>query len=132
MSSSDPHLPALGRWHGAQLARECRAGAARTGRAASALSPAPPRPATLTVEVPTPESATPWRGRYHLVVIDGEVLLIPRRVDDPDLRFRAYAGREEPECAPLSPGARPIDARLRGLAAALQAHLDATGAEGNA
>jgi hypothetical protein len=141
LSSSDSHLPALGRWHGSQLARERRLrGAAtgriearqrgpRPGRAAPAMSPASPRPATLTVEVSAPGSDVPWRGRYHLVVIDGEVLLLPRRVDDPNFRFRAYAGREFAEGDPTAPGARAIDAALRALAAALQAHLDARDAE---
>lgn len=137
LSSSDSHLPALGRWHGSQLARERRLRGAATGRvearhrgaravrAAPATAPAAPRPATLTVEVSTPGSDVPWRGRYHLVVIDGEALLLPRRVDDPELRFRAYAGRGAHEDTPLAPNARAVDAALRALAAALQAHLDA-------
>jgi len=92
--------------------------------------PSPLRPGRLTVEVGDPAGGAPWRGRYHLVVIDGEVLLFPRRVDDPPFRFRAYAGREATATALPTPTARAVEAALCGLVRALQAQLDATNRDG--
>ena len=139
LCSSDPWLPALGRWQAARIAHERRFGATPTRHGAArrrgegarpALPDVPPaaiRPEPLVVEVGRPDGAPPWRGRYNLVVIDGEVLLYPRKVDDVDFRFRAYAGRETGDTEPVAPAERPVDAALRRLAAALQAHLDAQG-----
>ena len=144
LSSSDPQRPALGRWQEAKLAHERRFGptpsthgAARPrgertrpvpGDASAPLSPL--RPGRLTVEVGDPAGGAPWRGRYHLVVIDGEVLLFPRRVDDPAFRFRTYAGREAAATASPTPTARAVEAALWGLVQALQAQLDATNRDG--
>ena len=139
LSSADPRLPALGRWQAAKIAHERRFGATptrhgaarlRVERARPPLPDVPPtsiRPEPLVVELGGPDGATPWRGRYNLVVIDGEVLLYPRKVDAVAFRFRAYAGRETGDAGPVAADERPIDAALRGLAAALQAHLDAQG-----
>lgn len=140
LSSADPRLPALGRWQAARIAHERQFGATptrhgaarpRVERARPPLPDVPPssiRPEPLVVELGDHrDSATPWRGRYNLVVIDGEVLLYPRKVNAVAFRFRAYAGRETGDARPIAPDERPVNAALRRLAAALQAHLDAQG-----
>ena len=138
LSTADPRLPALGRWQGAKIAHERRFGATPTRHGAArrrgeraelahpdALIPSI-RPETLVVEVRDPDGTGSWRGRYGLVVVDGEALLYPLGVDDVAFRFRAYAGRETGEDGPVAPDERRIDVALRRLVADLQAHLDAT------
>lgn len=140
LASSDPRLPALERWQGAKLAHERRFGPTPSNHGAArprgerarpvpgdACAPQSPlQPGRLTVEVGDPTGGAAWRGRYHLVVIDNEVLLFPRRVDDPDFRFRTYAGREAETSGSSTPTARAVEAALCGLVQALQAQLDAT------
>lgn len=125
LATADPRLPALGRWQGAKIAHERRRGE-RAAPASTDAQIQSIRPETLVVEVRDPEGARAWRGRYGLVVVDGEALLYPLGVDDVAFRFRAYAGRETGEDGPVAPDERRIDGALRRLVADLQAHLDAT------
>lgn len=144
LATADPRLPALGRWQGAKIAHERQFGVSPTrhGAARRRGERAEPtstdvqfpsiRPETLVVEVRDPDGARPWRGRYGLVVVDGEALLYPCRVDAVAFRFRAYAGRETGEGGPVAPDERRIDVALRRLVAALQAELDAADRAGAA
>lgn len=136
LTSADPRLPALGRWQAARIAHERRHGPTPTRHGSARrrderARPTPPvvpppsiRPEPLVVEVPIHDGARPWRGRYGLIVIDGEVLLYPQNATSDTFRFRAYAGREAVDPAPVPRDERPIDAALRRLAADLQAQLD--------
>ncbi|HEX5501356.1 MAG TPA: hypothetical protein VFW96_01960 [Thermomicrobiales bacterium] len=120
-------LPAYIRWQLAVIAIQRRQGRMlpRAGGRPVA-TPGAPRAAVLAIAIQAPGAAADWRATYHLAVVDGEVLLYPRRVPAGPFLFRPYAGRAPSPPPPGDAATLAIDRGLTALVAALQARCDAT------